>query len=413
MEEKKELQEVEPEVKHNPFHLEDECVKLLLSEPFFAALSRRIDKSECKHIPTAGVRVNPNSANFELLYNPDFFAPLTESERQDVLKHEYYHLIFEHVTGRLPGDHKEPGKNILWNYATDLAINSHLNNLPKGSMEPGKDQFKDYPPGKHAEWYYEKFKQDKNFEIKIINISFSSAGDHSKWENENKEAIDELGRELGEMAKEKLKDILRKAVNECGASASWGSVSADTRKDIVDRLTSRVDWKKVLRYFVKTSQRASKNNSIKKINKRYPYIYAGKKTVRQANIAISIDQSGSVGDELLATFFTELDKLAEIASFTVIPFDHEVSEKEIFVWKKGETKKWVRVLCGGTNFDAPTRYVNKQSKFDGHMILTDLCAPKPIPSKCQRIWMTNKENADRPYFQTNELVVAIETSKKG
>jgi predicted metal-dependent peptidase len=32
-----------------------------------------------------------------------------------------------------------------------------------------------------------------------------------------------------------------------------------------------VDWKKVLRYFVKTSQRANKSTTIKRINRRYPY----------------------------------------------------------------------------------------------------------------------------------------------
>ena len=47
-------------------------------------------------------------------------------------------------------------------------------------------------------------------------------------------------------------------------------------------------------------------------------------------------------------------------------------------------------------------------KFDGHIVLTDMCAPKPIASKCQRMWMTTSEYARSPYFSTSEIVVAID-----
>ena len=53
-------------------------------------------------IPTAGVRVDPDTAQFEMIYNPDFFASLPEDQVRGVLKHEFYHLIFEHVTSRKP-----------------------------------------------------------------------------------------------------------------------------------------------------------------------------------------------------------------------------------------------------------------------------------------------------------------------
>jgi predicted metal-dependent peptidase len=168
-----------------------------------------------------------------------------------------------------------------------------------------------------------------------------------------------------------------------------------------------VDWRKVLRYFIKTSQRADKRSTPRRLNKRYPRIHPGKRVRRHAKIAISIDQSGSVDDMMLAAFFSELDKLAEIAEFTVVPFDTQVAEDKVYVWKQGQTRKWERVLCGGTCFDAPTKYVNAH-KFDGHIILTDMCAPKPVSSACQRMWMTTRANADRPYFETNERVIAID-----
>ena len=55
--------------------------------------------------------------------------------------------------------------------------------------------------------------------------------------------------------------------------------------------------------------------------------------------------------------------------------------------------------------NAPTKYVNDR-EFDGHIILTDLMAPKPIASKCQRMWMASPEDVANPYFKTNERVIA-------
>jgi predicted metal-dependent peptidase len=175
----------------------------------------------------------------------------------------------------------------------------------------------------------------------------------------------------------------------------------------MERITAKVDWRKVLRYFVKTSQRADKTSTVRRLNKRFPYIHPGRKVRRTASIAVSIDQSGSVSDSMLAAFFSELNKLSDIAEFTVIPFDTQVAEDKVYIWKKNETRQWTRVMYGGTCFNAPTKYVNAR-KFDGHIILTDMEAPKPIASKCQRMWMTTTYYANRPYFTTNERVIAID-----
>jgi predicted metal-dependent peptidase len=106
-------------------------------------------------------------------------------------------------------------------------------------------------------------------------------------------------------------------------------------------------------------------------------------------------------------FFAELAKLSAVAEFVVIPFDTQVDENLVYTWKKGQRKEAERVLSGGTCFNAPTDYVNSKG-FDGHIILTDLCAPKPKASKCQRMWMTTPEYIGSTYFSTNEKIVAIE-----
>ena len=199
--------------------------------------------------------------------------------------------------------------------------------------------------------------------------------------------------------------MVKKAAEEAG-SRGWGSISSTMRERIIASITTKVDWKKVLRSFVKASQKAARRSTVKRINKRFPYIHAGKRSDRVARVAISIDQSGSVSNDLLVAFFSELEKLAKYAEFVVVPFDTRVVEDLVYTWKKGEKKKWERVMCGGTCFNAPSQYVNDH-KFDGHIVLTDMGASKPIPSKCRRMWMTDSYGATQPYFKTSEKVLEI------
>mgnify|MGYP003115925217 CR=1 FL=1 len=387
------------------FDLNTHTARLLMSEPFFASLSRRVTKRASTAIPTAGVRVNPDTARFEMLYNPEFFATLSDKEKTAVLIHEFYHLVFDHVTDRRP----EGVNPKLWNIAADLAINCHISDLPSNACVPGVGPFADFASGLTAEAYFKLIEKKKEDESN----KESGDGETSDEEGMPEDSFDsheDWGKGEGnanEIAKERIKEYVKEASQEAQKSSNgWGSVSASCRKEILERLSTRIDWKKVLRYFVKTSARASKRSTVKSVNKRYRYIHPGKKVSRQAQIAISIDQSGSVSDQMLAAFFAELSKLAKLATFTVVPFDTEVYEEKVYTWKKGETKKWERVLAGGTCFDAPTTYVNKHG-FDGHIVLTDMMAPKPKASKCQRMWMTTEYYARRPWFKTNERVIAI------
>ena len=417
------------------FNLNDHVYRLLQSEPFFAALSRRIEKKVNTAVPTAGVRVNENGF-FEMVYNPKFFADLTDDQRTGVLVHEFYHLVFEHVTGRLPDElagimhNPNPTPELqqrfkLWNIAADLSINYHIGaaNLPANCCIPGGKMFEDFEGDMTAEWYYnkliQKVKEQQEQEGQPGSgqdgegqdgegqpFDANGAGQFDSHDEWNKGQANEAAQEAVDIAKERLKEALKGAAQEA-SGRGWGSVSSSCRKEIMERITSKVDWRKVLRYFVKTSQRANKRSTPKRLNRRYAYIHPGRKVNRTANIAVSIDQSGSVSDSMLAAFYGELNKLADIATFTVIPFDTRVAEDKVFEWKKGQSHPHKRYMYGGTCFNAPTEYVNAR-KFDGHILLTDLEAPKPKASKCQRMWMTTQACAQRPYFQTNERIIAID-----
>ena len=399
------------DIENPSFDLDHYITNLLFDEPFFAALSRRINKCKTELVPTAGVRMNKSTAQFELYYNPKFFSTLTREERLAVLKHEFYHLIFGHVSGRKPPELSDR----LWNFATDLAINSHIDNLPEACLKPGEGVFEEFPANLSAEQYIKYLEKLKDETSKgsgdggdgdEASDGLPSEGQfdsHDDWSHDSSDPMDQQARDI---ADERLKDYIKDAAKEA-QKKGWGSVSSQMRENIKVGIGGKIDWRKVLRYFVKTSTRSSRTSTVKKLNKRYRYIHPGKKVLRTAKIAVSIDQSGSVDDTMLEAFFRELSNLSDLATFTVIPFDTEVEPSLVYEWKKGQRKKAKRVMCGGTDFNAPTEYVNN-GIFDGHIILTDMMAPKPKPSRCQRMWMTTRDCAKYQQFQTHERVIVID-----
>tara|TARA_Y100000310_G_scaffold326858_1_gene392352 strand:- start:3594 stop:4796 length:1203 start_codon:yes stop_codon:yes gene_type:complete len=380
---------------------------LLREEPFFAAISRRIDKAATTSIPTAGVRINPDTFQLEMIYNPEWFMKLPAEHIKGVLLHELYHIVFKHISDRMPA--KEFHK--VWNVAADLSINCLIGKerLPEMCCMPGKGPFADFDSELTTEAYFKMILEDP--EVKNICEGGAEGEPNGEAGNFDSHEWDQVNQDLKELANERIKEVVGDAVDQCMKTDKWGSISAQMKQKIVASLKSEIDWRKMLRYFIGQSQKANKVSSIKRINRRFPYIHAGKKSERMAYIAISIDQSGSVCNDMLEKFFGELNKLSTIATFTVIPFDHKVAEDKIYVWKKGQKRPVERVMYGGTCFDAPTDYVNKNREFDGHIILTDLYAPVPKPSRCQRMWMTTAYCKQHANFQTKERVIALEDKK--
>ena len=209
-----------------------------------------------------------------------------------------------------------------------------------------------------------------------------------------------------EIAQGQLQDAIAEAAQECDVgdgespAAGWGSVSYRVRDKIIEfsNKKAKLDPEAVFRSFCRASVAANKKTSVTKRNRRLPGKKFGRRVEHRANIAISVDQSGSVSDELLSRIFSFMNGMAQVAAFTVIPFDDRVFEDKVYVWQKGETRKRERVLHGGTNFNAPTNYVNKHN-FDGHIIITDMAASKPVRSNCQRLWITDDYGARCPYFK--------------
>lgn len=379
------------------FNLQDHLVGLLLTEPFFAELIRSITKVKDKDIPTAGVCVKDN--DLYLYWNPKFLANLKAAEVTGLLKHECYHLFFEHCTTRRMEPHR------IANVATDLAINSIVpeDELPKCGLIPGKpldlskitdpehkakmqkvsDKIASFPKGQSSDWYFSALMEDPEVQDALdsgegeISISMD---DHEGW--------DEMTEEDREVVRGKVKDILRKAVKRSDSNNSWGSVPSEIREQLRKMASDAVDWKRVLQNFCGTSQRLNKSSTLRRLNRKYPYVHPGVQRGHSATVGVFVDMSGSVSDENLEQIYGVLDGLAKRVTFKFYPFDTEVDEKSGFEWRKGQKKEAIRYRSGGTSFTAVNDFVKKhRGEMDGVIICTDGAAEDPGPSPIRRAWV--------------------------
>ena len=371
-------------------------LRMMFDEPFFARILRGVNTEFGQEVPTAGVMVKDGDVH--MLVNPDFVSGLSDEHIKGLLKHECFHLAFEHCTTRMLKPHN------VANIAADLAINSDIpsSELPDGGLVPGeipaapadsRDDFansalgkliKSLPKHQSQEWYFARIMEDKEAREEAEGGGHGF-DDHDGW--------GEMSDEEKELVKGKIREVLKEAVKESDTNGKWGSVSASMRKKLRDMISSEVDWRSILKQFCGLSKRGTRTTTWSNVNMthlhpKYGPLATGAKRGYTSSIAVYIDQSGSVDQESLELAFAELRSLSNRTEFTTFHFDTTVDEKSEALWKRGRTPAVHRTRSGGTDFDCVTDHATKHRKrFDGYIIITDGEAPKPKPSRLKRCWL--------------------------
>lgn len=414
------------------FNIDQNLIAFITSNAFFAEINRNVKKVYTKDVKTASVYFDREWDMFVLNINPDYVKKLKPAQVQALLTHEFYHIVFGHCAmGQKP--HK------LWNIAYDL----HINGLIKRSIKTDPKNLELAPdwciPGVRAA--HPDGTQISDEELKLYPLvefieklpddassmqyfhSLVQAG-FDKIVKDDEEAFygftdlddhedDGLG-DLDDYIASRAKAMTERAVKSADALGSWGDIPHEMRGALRSWVNRTVDWRSILRHWVGYLNRGSKRSTLKKINKRYPYIHPGVQRSQIARLLIAVDQSGSVYDEMLELFFAEIISLAKNVEIDFILFDYSIDESSFFTLKKGSKPELVRKRCGGTNFDAPTDYVNdpeNRGRWDGLLILTDGQARRPGPCNIRRAWVYPE--SCKLDFETDETQIVVTNSEQG
>ena len=362
--------------------------QLYLVEPFLGGISIGVSKIADFGMPTAYVGVRKKDKAHEVImgFNPSFFRDLTARERRGVIKHELYHLVFQHIFARAIGD---KSLAMLWNWATDLAINSiiGIDNLPDFCLCPGHNStdpstgkpvdsvyaefIKNAKPLQSSDYYFDELRKLMEEQGDTEDSLEASAGlgtldDHSSWEEMPEEVRDEI--------RNKIQEMVEKGVANSDKNNMWGSVPSEIRSHIRKMLSREVDWRSIMHNFFGRVRSMERTSSMKRMNKKMPYIQPGVKRKYKAKFSCFIDQSGSMSDTDIAQLFSELENLAKETEIDVYHFDTEIDLESKTTWRKGMNFPTPhRTRCGGTNFNCIANYCNdaKTPQYDGVVILTD------------------------------------------
>lgn len=443
---------------------------LLGSTGFFASLLRNMNKVCTRDVPTMGVAFSREQDRFNLYWNPDFVDDVVskgnalldgmgDTRMRNILVHEMLHVALKHCTVRKRDPHE------LWNIATDLAINSMIVGLdrapdghsafPPGALIPGKEWVKpdgsryvrgvdpplacdlaqavgELPPNLLSEVYFEALRAAlQEHIIEIESMSKPGSGqpgddgqgdgtkrkkrgmtldDHALWDERGGEKGGEASADDREYTEQRVRDLLRRAVQAAEQhSDGWGHVPQAVRAAIKGWLGGEVDWRKILAMWANGRIRAEISHTIRRINRRYPYVHPGVKRNHRPLLLIAKDQSGSVSDEAVALFYGELDALSQNVDFDQVAFDTQCGE--VTRWARGSRPEPTRERCGGTDFDAVTRLMQQPEnagRWDGVVMLTDGECSKPAPSLVSRIWVICPKH--KLMFQPDDCELVIELS---
>jgi len=257
-----------------------------------------------------------------LYWSPTKFGEYTPDQREAVVEHEVRHVTHLHFAREGGRHHK------LWNWATDIAINQFIKNLPPESLRPG---FFDFPDRLSAEEYYELL-QKKTGAISVPGNA--EIDDHSKW--------GDIKEEDRAMAEEVAKEVVKNAISQ-------GKLPHDLEDAVKDLMQKgQVPWNILLRRFVATAARTDFKYSWKRPSRRYGEDYKGKLTLRKLDIVVAIDTSGSIGNEEFQKFIAEVKALRSAYHSQV-----EIIECDAAVQKRYKLKRQVDTNFkgrGGTDF---------------------------------------------------------------
>lgn len=291
---------------------------------------------------------------------------------------------------------------------------------------PGDGIFKAYPPYLTSEQYWELIMSDPKMKQQIAEqygsgkSLFDGHGEEGEGQGDEEAKGEDEGEGEGKKKPQNFSQASKQAeakriAERCRNNSEkkgWGTASSNLSEYINSLLEQTIDWRAALRYFIMKSKRGSKYSTYRRTNRRIrneagESLAPGRKTTRTSSVLVATDESGSVSDNLMAEFIAELNGLSRYVEFTMIPFDTSCGEP--WKWEKGKTIRIVeRTKTGGTDFNAPTKYFNAHKEFDGLIILTDMYAPTPGPSRTTRIWVTNTDKEYSESVAGNEPVIYID-----
>ena len=401
-------------------------IQLMLKETFYGHFFTSILKDVSERTDSIATTISANQM-IKLIVNPEYWdndlkipndENKTKNLRYGAIKHQILHIVFKHALR-----FSEFGNKKLFGIASDLAANQYINSEQLTEDAICMENFPEFKlsRGQSIDYYYKRLAEE--LDDMQENGSGGGQGDDnededSQSDNTNQNGLNEAQQRLKDLMEsednqhlnqhqfwnefERLSNAEQKIIDAAINESIMNSVSRLKTKDygklpgglqqyinlLVESLKPNVNWRRVLRIFTASSSRTRLKNTIRRPSKRYGTT-PGIKIQCQQKILVAIDTSGSVQEDDLREFFSELYYIwKQGAEIFVVECDTQIHNKYHYSGRPPELVSG----RGGTDFNAPILFSNEEYLPDAIVYFTDGFAPAPeIVSRKPILWMITSQ----------------------
>ena len=368
---------------------------VLMQHPATALYSGVISsgKNEVVDSEKEGGRFTAYTDGINKVYCREYVAEYKcESKLRGLILHENLHVGLKQIPRHrdLKDDHK------LLNYAMDFVVNDIIKNT-EGVVGVNKEPLVSLPDGAlyhpmFHDWsvrrVYNYLKQRKD-ELDRADEQgsepqpcpeqgkSSSGGEPQEGETDIDDALrnmkdgtdDHRFGEVADMDAEQIKKLegeIDKALRQGGMLA--GRMGGNIPRVIGELLEPKVDWREVLREFVQSAMRGKDEYTWRKMSKPYlandMYI-PSMHSETMGELVVAIDTSGSIDNEQISAFASELASICEVCSpdkVRVLWWDTKVHGEQVFEGNYQDIANMLKPMGGGgTHVGCVSDYMVKSS----------------------------------------------------
>ncbi len=398
------------------FKLIELCTFAMMQDKdnFFALFTLQMKREIKIDLPTA-VGNTASLSHFNIFFNPYIFLECSLEEMKALIKHEVYHIMYNHL--KRARDIRGKYSSLAISRAMDVSINQYISNLPSWSdrlQNISLTYHVDLKRDETMEWYanviqqgIDKLKSDKSKEI--IEDKEDENSELIKREHDVVHAHELWSTSEDDLNFEQLKELTKKVAS----NASKGKIPTDFQQ-IIKELDEKpeISWKDYLRKVIGTLPNGHKKTITRK-DRRQPYRLdlRGKLANHAAQILVAIDTSGSITDKEIDKIMTEIFGIVKNYSseITIVECDNEI--RRIYkVKNKNDIKKKLDTK-GGTSYSPVFEFMHNHRMRNYLLIyFTDGVGEKElkcVPINYKTLWiLTGKSETlslENPYGEVKKL----------
>ncbi|MCX7592708.1 MAG: VWA-like domain-containing protein [Fischerella sp.] len=378
-------------------------IGLLLRAPFFGNLATRLELVNADDwLPTLAV----DGRRF--YYNSHFVNLLSLREVEFGFGHEVLHCVYDHIGMDGRAGSRDPQ---LFNIAADYCVNADLLDARVGERITKVDiLFDPKYKGWSAEEVYDDLMQNAQ-KINIQSLIDKLLDEHLKSQPGSGDGDDD-GDDDGKKPKinpgelDAIRDEIKQAVLQAAQAAGAGNVPAGVKRLIKNLTEAKLDWRSLLQQQLES---VFKNDFtwMKPSRKGWHQdaVMPGMTPGTQCDVVIAIDTSGSIGEEDIKDFLSEVKGIMEAYDsykVTVWTFDTQVYNQQEF------TSENMRDIIdyepqggGGTDFEVNWKYMKDNGIEPKKFVMFTDGYPYSSwgdPDYCDTVWVIKgNPNAQPPF----------------